>query len=70
MKKLIFVFLLFAVISCVYPSNLGYKYTSSIPIKFVQLSKIKSADELKELLGENSSLTIFCIDDNSINKNV
>ncbi|ADC70349.1 conserved hypothetical protein [Methanocaldococcus sp. FS406-22] len=70
MKKFIFVVLLLAVISCSYSSNLNYKYASSIPIVFVQLSKIKSIDELKELLDENNTLTIFCMDSQSINKDI
>ncbi len=70
MRKLIFTFMLFALISYAYPSNLDYKYTSSIPIEFVSLSKVGNVNELDRMLNSNTSLTIFCFDSGNINKDI
>ncbi|XRO74970.1 hypothetical protein ACO3TA_06220 [Methanocaldococcus sp. 28A] len=69
MKKFVFILLIFAILTCVYPSNIEYKYTSSIPIEFVPLSKVKNVETLKELLDDNT-LTVFCLDNNSIDNDI
>ncbi len=70
MRKLLFILLIFSIITLVYPSEVEYKYASSIPINFVPLSKINSVEELKYLLNDNNTLTIFCLDNDTINKDI
>ncbi|AIJ06166.1 hypothetical protein JH146_1324 [Methanocaldococcus bathoardescens] len=70
MKKFVFIFLIFTMFSYVYSSNIEYKYTSSIPIEFVPLSKVENVEKLNEFLDKNNSLTVFCFDNDSIDENI
>ncbi|ACV25119.1 hypothetical protein [Methanocaldococcus fervens] len=68
MKKFAVLILLFA-LTFAYSSEVNYKYTSSIPVEFVPLSKVKNVDELNTFLNKNS-LTVFCFDTEPINEDI
>jgi hypothetical protein len=67
MKKLLLIFLLLTA-CCVYASDINYKYTSSIPIEVVKLSKV-DVNDIERFLN-SSALTIFCLDSDNIDKDV
>ena len=68
MKKIILSLLLLMVVSWAYSSDLNYKYTSSVPVQIVQLSKVDVKDV--ERLLNSSFLTVFCLDSDNVDKEV